>query len=100
MVGVNSIGGFPEPATPRQVRGTDNKITGQAPQTTDSDEVLFSDQAKEAASVGRLTDAANQQSDVRAEAIERARQNLEKGVHQILDVVRVVAARIAMHLES
>lgn len=100
MVGINGIGGIPEPANPRRAQGTDNKIAAQAPNATDGDEALFSDEAKEAASLGRMIEAANQQSEVRAEAIERARQNLEKGVHQILDVVRVVAARIAMHLES
>jgi len=100
MVGINGIGGIPGPANPRQVRGTDNGITTQAPSAADSDEVLLSDEAKVAAELARLMEAANRQSDVRAEAIERAKQNLEQGVHQILDVVRVVAARVAMHLET
>ena len=100
MVGINGIGGIPEPANPRQVRSTDNTVAGTASNATDGDEVFFSTEAKEAANVGRLIESASQQSQVRAEAIERARQNIEQGVHQILDVVRVVAARVAMHLES
>ncbi len=99
MVGINGIGVIPEPANPRQARATENRIPAQAPNATDGDKVVLSDEAREAASLATLLEAANQQGEVRAEAVERARQNLEQGVHQILDVVRVVAARIAMHLE-
>ena len=96
MVGIPSIAGIPEPANPSGPLKPGGRTDKSKPAGT-TDGVDFSAAAQSASAVARLLedrqDATSQE--VRAERIAQARENIEQGIHQVNDVVRIVAARLS-----
>ena len=93
MVGVNGIGGAPEPTPERPASARDRK-RNEATETRSQDGVRISNEAQEAASVARLSQAAGQESEIRADRVAAARENLEKGLYKKENVVVEVAKRL------
>jgi len=97
MVGVQGIGGIPEPQPDRSNTVRDRKRTDE-PDAPKQDGVTISSEAQAAASVARILQQAGPEGDVRPEKIDEARQALERGDYRNRDVVAVVADRIGRFL--
>jgi len=105
MAGIQGLGGIPEPRPegPARARERDRDNAGSpaangAESAAASDGVQISPEARAAAEVGRLTQIARSQDDVRAERVEQARQNLINGNFRDPEVVAQVAERILRFL--
>lgn len=96
MVGIQGIGGVPEPVGPKQGAGK-AKETEKA-NTASSDGVSISPQAAQAAEVQVVLNLASEVSEIRLERVEQARENIEKGTYKVQDVVRQVAARLTQYI--
>lgn len=70
-----------------------NNVQADAPR---SDKVTISLEAKGAAGAARL--AASAGEEVRNQAVEQARRNIEEGVYNLQSVVQLVAARVSPYL--
>lgn len=94
MVGIQGIGGVPEPKSdrPANVRERDNAASTKA--SGASDGVVISSEAQAAASIARSIDVASVQPEVRSERVEAAREAIERGDYQKPDIVAEVANRI------
>lgn len=97
MGGIHGIGGLPEPinlnSAPGRARRSDDRPSAAA--SADSVQV-----SSEGANLSRLSGLSDQIDAQRAERIAQARENLEKGTHQILEVVEVVASRISKFIDA
>ncbi|GMV99392.1 MAG: hypothetical protein AMXMBFR84_05310 [Candidatus Hydrogenedentota bacterium] len=98
MVGIYGIGELPGPAN-----AVSAQATGKRPDTKlatlSSDTVSFS-QAAEDLSVVLFAKQNAANDEFRQERIEEARQNLQKGLHQVQGLIEVVASRISRYVES
>lgn len=105
MVGIQGLGGVPEPKSEgpgriRRDRDADDAReaassgSGAAPQ----DGVTISDAAKQAADVARVVQASKNTSDIRADRVEAARQRIERGDYKNPEVVAQVAERLLKFL--
>ncbi len=95
MVGIQGIGGVPEPRPERPANVRDNRPSPSADQDQSSDGVVISSEAQAAAAVTRIIQASTDQQEVRPERVEEARQSIERGDFQKPEVVRAVAERIS-----
>lgn len=95
MVGIQGIGGVPEPRPERPSGVRDNRSNPSADQEASSDGVVISSEAQAAAAVTRIIQATTDESQVRADRVEEARQSIERGDYRRPDVVRTVAERIS-----
>ena len=95
MVGINGIGGIPEPKPDRPANVRDNKQSN-APtdSTSSSDDVVISSEAQAAAVVASSIQATEGQGDIRAERVEEAKAAIERGDYKNPDIVEVVAERL------
>lgn len=98
MSGINGIGGIPGPVPVRStnVRGRDGGDTQGAASV--QDDVAISDRAKGAAEVARLTRKPATGTEVRAERVAAAKQNIQNGNYKRPDVIAQVAERIGKYL--
>ena len=96
MVGIPSIAGIPEPANPSGPLKPGGRTDSSRPSGA-TDDAVFSAAAQSVAAVAHLLDERQQASseEVRAERIAQARENIEQGIHQVNEVVRIVAARLS-----
>jgi len=94
MGGIHGIGGLPEPINLNSASGRTRRSEDRPAAAASSDTVHVS---AAGASLSRLTGLSDE---VRAERIAQARENLEKGTHQILEVVEVVASRISKYIDA
>lgn len=105
MVGIQGLGGVPEPKSdrPGKVR-SDRDPRAQESQNTGAgaakakDDVNISSEAKAAAEAGRIAQMTKNETEVRAERVQAARENLERGNHKDPAVVRQVAERLLKYL--
>ena len=97
MVGINGIGGFPEPVNTKQVSGP--KAPALLAQTQPVDGVEISPEALNASSRGQLVSRSETADKLRLERIAQAKENLEQGVYRIQEVVLQVADRIAQYVD-
>ena len=105
MVGIQGLGGVPEPKSDRtsKVRSERDDVAKSAT-TSDSgtqatDNVSISSAAQAAAEVARVVQLANAQSEIRMERVEEAKANIERGDYRDPEVVRQVAQRLIRFLE-
>ncbi len=94
MVGIQGVGGVPEP---KPERPTDMRKTSAAKgedKATSSDGVAISGEAKAAARIAGLINAAADQPDIRADKVEAAKAAIERGDFKDPDIVAKVADRI------
>lgn len=93
MVGIQGIGGTPEPRPSRSSGVRDNRPGPSADQDTASDGVVISSEAQAAAALTKTLQPGV--GDVRTERVEAARQAIERGDYRRPDAVKVVAEKIS-----
>ncbi len=97
MVGINGIGGIPEPVNTKQVSGP--KAPALQANVQQADGVEISVEALNASSRGQLVSRSETADQLRSERIAQAKENLEQGVYRIQEVVLQVADRIAQYVD-
>jgi anti-sigma28 factor (negative regulator of flagellin synthesis) len=99
MIGVYGVGDAPELNGPRAATPRTRPAETAAPRPTDGVEI-----SREAATAARgiLTNSATAPAPetIRAERIERAKENIAQGAYRLQEVVLQVAARIAPYVDS
>ncbi len=98
MVGIQGIGGVPEPKPDRPENARDHSAPPVESGSASQDDVLISNQAHAAARLAATINAAQEQPDIRADRVEQAKQAIERGDYKNPDIVAQVAARIDKHL--
>ena len=98
MVGVQGVGGVPEPTPERPVNTRDKRRDeAVSAASADVDDVLISSEAQAAAKLASLISLAKQ-NDIRQEKVEQAKQALAQGAHKKPEVVSELAERISKFL--
>ena len=95
MVGIQGIGGVPEPKPERQANVRNDKQSPPAKSEKASDGVVISSEAQAAAVVAKSIQAAQSQPEVRADRVEEAKQAIERGDYKKPEVVATVADRVS-----
>lgn len=98
MVGMYGIGGVPAPAIVKEVTGNAKGVARDTAVAV-GDKVKISEEAHQAADISRLVEKSELQSEIRTDAIEQAKENLEQGTYKVLDVVKIVASRIGAYID-
>jgi len=98
MVAIQGIGGVPEPKPerPAKVRDVKEREVATSGQVTDG--LVVSSEAQAAAKLAQLIKTASEESEVRAERVDAARQSIERGEYRNPEVVAKVAERISKYL--
>ncbi|MBM3288848.1 MAG: flagellar biosynthesis anti-sigma factor FlgM [Candidatus Hydrogenedentes bacterium] len=96
MAGIQGIVGLTAPAGPGPAGERPNRRAGSRTDLALLDQVSFSAEAKGAAEASRL--AASAADELRTQAVEEARRNIEQGAYKLQSVVRLVAARVSPYL--
>ena len=98
MVGIQGIGGAPEPKPerPSSVRERRTENTNQVKSSGDG--VKISPEAQEAATVSKVVQLAKSESDVRIERVEAAKASIERGDYKNPEIVAQVAQRVSKYL--
>lgn len=105
MVGIQGLGGVPEPKSEgpgrvRRDREADEarEASASGASTPSQDGVSISEAAKQAAEVARVVQLSRGSSDIRADRVEAARERLERGDYKNPEVVAQVAERLLKFL--
>ena len=93
MVGIQGIGGIPEPANNKQADGRDKEVRVEASSPRDGLEI--SQQAQEASNAARLVNQAMRDSEIRAERVAEAKAKVEQGAYRVQEIILQVAARLS-----
>lgn len=96
MVGIQGIGGVPEPAPERPANVRERKLDGAKAPAKDG--VQISSEAKEAAGTARLVQIAKETPDIRADRVKAAREAIEREDFKLPEVMAEVAKRLARYL--
>ena len=94
MVGIQGIGGVPEPAPDRPTGVRDKKRTEDTKAAASQDDLLISSEAQAAARLAQLIQTAKQATDVRPERVDAAKEAIARGDYKKPEVVNEVARRI------
>lgn len=97
MVGINGVGGIPEPTPDRPASVRDRKREADSAPVRE-DGVRISPEAQEAANSARLASIAREDDGVRAEQVAAARERIERGEFRLPEVVAEVARRLSKYL--
>jgi anti-sigma28 factor (negative regulator of flagellin synthesis) len=98
MIGVQGVGGIPEPAPERPVNARDKRRDeAVASASVESDDVLISSEAQAAAKLASLV-ALAKQGDIRQDRVEQAKQAIAQGDYKKPEVVSELAQRISKFL--
>ncbi|HOF38537.1 MAG TPA: flagellar biosynthesis anti-sigma factor FlgM [Candidatus Hydrogenedentes bacterium] len=97
MVGINGIGGIPEPLPDRPANVRDRKREVENASVRE-DGVQISSEAREAASSARLASLVRGGDEVRAEQVAAAKERIERGDFKLPEVVAEVARRLSKYL--
>ncbi len=95
MVGIQGIGGTPEPRPERPANVRDRRDADNARGAQSEDGVLISSEAQAAATVASIIQDAQNVPDVRSERVEAAREAIERGDFRRPEIVAQVAERIS-----
>lgn len=98
MVGVQSIGGLPEPANPERV--TERPQRGDTAEAAPHDAVSISPEARRAATVARVLTQSPVADEVRAERVAEVRKSIEQGAYRLQEVVLMLAARLSPYVDT
>ena len=100
MVGVQGVGGVPEPQSDRStgVRGRRDDDARARENVAQEDGVAISPEAQEAASVARYVQIAKDEPDVRADRVVEARAALERGEYKHPEVMATIAEKLSQVL--
>ncbi len=95
MVGIYGLGGIAEPANTKAVQGSAKGTDLKAADAPAKDGLNLSPEAEQASDVAKFVAEAVNDSEIRAEKIRQAQENIEQGTYRIQEVVLQVASRIA-----
>lgn len=104
MVGIQGLGGIPEPKPERPGRvkseRDDAGVSGSnaAGGERQQDDVVISSEARAAAEVARLVQLSKAENEIRLDRVEAARQRIEQGDYKRPEVVAKVAERLLKFL--
>ncbi len=104
MVGIQGLGGVPEPKSerPAKVRSdreaTARETTSSNAEVSAKDDVNISVEAKAAAEVGRLLQLSKTQEEIRADRVAAAKERIARGDYRNPEVVAKVAERLLKFL--
>ena len=99
MVGVQGIGGVPEPKPDRPANVRDRNQTASSSDVKAQDGVVISSEAQAAAKLAHLIKAAESQPEVRTEKVEAAKASIARGDFEKPEVVAKVAQQISKLLD-
>jgi len=101
MVGIQSVGGIPEPVPEKPTKVKSDRDSGVKDirgsgkvNPPKEDQVVISSEAQAAAELSRLIQLSKEQEAVRPEKVEEAKQHLERGDYKKPEVVQKIAERI------
>ncbi|MCH8204740.1 MAG: flagellar biosynthesis anti-sigma factor FlgM [Candidatus Hydrogenedentes bacterium] len=97
MVGIQGIGGVPEPKPERPANVRNSKQSPSA-EGASSDGVVISSEAQAAAVVAKSIQVTQGQIDIRTERVEAAKEAIERGDFKKPEIVEVVAGRVSKFL--
>ncbi len=95
MVGIQGLGGVPEPKPERPANVRESKQSPTADGASSSDGVVISSEAQAAAVVAKSIQVTQGQNDIRTERVEAAKEAIERGDFKNPEVVQVVADRVS-----
>lgn len=95
MVGIQGIGGVPEPRPNRPASTGDHDSVSSTTSSTSQDGVVISSEAAAAARVAQAVQNSDVISEIRIDNVEAARQSIERGDFKNPDIVAQVAERIS-----
>lgn len=98
MVGAYGIPGISEPAIPTQPAPRDRRSSATAPAVADAIEI--GPEAARLAQILALTGPPRRDEEVRAEKVAKAIEDIQKGMHRIHEVVRIVASRVSKYVAA
>ena len=98
MVGIQGLGGIPEPKPERPAKVRDGKSGIESNGARGKDGVVISSEAQAAAKVTQLLTAAKVDTDIRADKVAAARERIERGDYKKPEVVMQVARKISKYL--
>lgn len=101
MVGIQSVGGIPEPVPEKPTKVKSDRDNGMKDIRGDGkvdvpkeDQVVISSEAQAAAELSRLIQISKEQEAVRPEKVVEAKQHLERGDYKKPEIVQKVAEKI------
>ena len=97
MAGIQGIGGVPEPA-PERLANARSRKREESKSAAIQDGLQISSEAQQASDVGRLIQVAKEESDIREERVEAAKQSIERGEYKNENVLREVARNLYKYL--
>jgi hypothetical protein len=98
MVGIQGLGGIPEPKPERPAKVRDGKAGIEETSARGKDGVVISSEAQAAAKVTQLLTSIQTDADIRADKVAGARERLERGDYKKPEVVMQVARKISKYL--
>lgn len=98
MVGIQGLGGIPEPISERPAKTREDKAKDVALKSSAKDGLVISSEAQAAASLTQSLSTIKQVPDVRMDRVEAARERLDRGDYKNPDVVAKVAQKISKYL--
>ena len=99
MVGIQGLGGVPEPKPERPANVRDNKQSPSAEGASSaSDGVVISSEAQAAAVVAKSIQVTQDQIDIQTERVEAAKEAIERGDFKNPEIVQIVADRVSKFL--
>lgn len=98
MVGIQGLGGIPDPSSERPANVRDRKRDDVPSASSSKDGIRFSPVAQEMASAARLVQEATANADMRLDKVAAAKQSIENGDYKRRDVVEKVAEKISKYL--
>lgn len=107
MVGIQGLGGIPEPKSDRPAATRNDRDrntnsvggarTGSGAQDS-QDNVIISSEAQAAAELSQVLQASQNQGEIRTERVEAARERIDQGNFRDPEVVNQVAERLLKYL--
>jgi flagellar biosynthesis anti-sigma factor FlgM len=98
MVGIQGVGGIPEPKPDRPASARDSKESANASASASKDGVAISTEAQAAATLAQTIQVAASQPDIRADRVAEAKEAIERGDFKNSEVVAQVADKIGKFL--
>ena len=99
MVGIQGLGGIPDPKSERPAKVRDSKDSAGALKSAPAkDDVVISSEAQAAARLAGSLDIAKMQTDVRTDKVMAAKDRIDQGDYKKPEVVAKVAERISKYL--
>ena len=95
MVGIQGIGGVPEPKPDRPASTRDSKEAPGASASDSKDDVVISSEAQAAATIAQTIQVAAAQPDIRADRVLEAKEAIERGDFKDPEIVGQVADKVS-----